>query len=957
MGGGGLNSNDLEYVREHLHGGSPFYPAVFQKLLAAESSEISSLWNLSEDSKISFLIQEEGLQDPFKYRCMQRSIQLAAAILDQKGDLCADKIERVIPWIERYGYIPTPEGYSDTSFITQVLELLKKLRSNKGLDTLLRRCQLPLANLYIEQMIKDCLSLSEEHVLSNKDVRIAVLSACFYPLRQNVGSCFATAPAILIQKEQVENLITDLIDLLSIGTITRVIAGKEHSVPLSPSYGIGDLKKIIPHSHLAAGKTIPWSIKRALELVGVLSSDGNADEQRDWYAQRLSVFFSTYTSMTINDFFEFVVFAHFSVSKEDLKRFVIEEENLFKESKKSSVVTKRQFSDKQSRCKQAKQSLLRVQRFFLSRTEHFLARSWEYTIASFSEVKMEFSGWNLYSSLGLHPNEEVGLGCIIYQFIEKKLTACNQRLEELQRDYEIAFDQLRSTEILLRQASSESEGRHLQAEFHSRNYHMQASLDLRDRFYKKSSFYPHLLKFLIEQFDKRFPEYFQEIYDPEMQELKALEYEDSSAGFRLLYKHGRRDASVWSMIHTQEQFIDSLIEFFSYLEPQVLVDAEGKNCEEEILEIFSLMIFHIRTEEFIKTAFQRSSRIHRQSSSIGSGDAKERTPWAYSSGGVMGTLINIYYRREASLYEESFSVDGALDLLTLIIETMKSLPYNFTAYFPKGTDKHILMHSPNHAFLLRPYASPFFEAWDDNGFTYTWIRDRFLRPSKDFFRSQILSVQDQQILLDLFAKQLPDPIGTKLLFSIQPEGSIGVQQFVQKVLGVFPFEPLIKDLLDSFLYQSLPLIPSQGYKSAIYALLEEKTGSDLLNILNLLPDLKETSIPANTLRDWAKGAYLLFRQTACLDFDLHEYITHKSAALCLSPPVPLFFADTNWAQYYFAFVINPSSEELELWRVKESSFEGLFMRSWSVYFAKANKHVWSVYAKPQEYAQVFDRLM
>ena len=52
-------------------------------------------------------------------------------------------------------------------------------------------------------------------------------------LRQTTGSCFATAPAILIQQNDPMRFFKD-VDLLSMGQIgKRIMAGKEYSVPLS----------------------------------------------------------------------------------------------------------------------------------------------------------------------------------------------------------------------------------------------------------------------------------------------------------------------------------------------------------------------------------------------------------------------------------------------------------------------------------------------------------------------------------------------------------------------------------------------------------------------------------------------------------------------------------------------------------------------------------------------------
>src|SRR5262249_897492 len=66
---------------------------------------------------------------------------------------------------------------------------------------------------------------------------------CF--LRQNVGSCFATAPAIIIHDEQPLQYFKDLNELLNTGRLKRTFGGVEYTAPLSISWGAGDLKKNI----------------------------------------------------------------------------------------------------------------------------------------------------------------------------------------------------------------------------------------------------------------------------------------------------------------------------------------------------------------------------------------------------------------------------------------------------------------------------------------------------------------------------------------------------------------------------------------------------------------------------------------------------------------------------------------------------------------------------------------
>lgn len=952
-----MHNSHLDHILKNFSLDKGFYPAVFRSQIQGEKSLLAKLWGIKDEYALSHLIEQSSIQDSFKFRSHRRSFAVANAVLDEKGEMDLKILSELIQLIEKQGFIPFPHGYSDSGLSLHILKCLKKWESDKGLKVFLKKIQMPLCHKYAERLIKDTIGAESDQILSDRDVRVAVLSACLFPLRQNVGSCFATAPAILIQKEQIENLLADLYDLLTLGKMTRTIAGKEHSVPLSPSIGIGDLKKnmtLLPKNL----EDMPPGFRMPLEAVGILAKNLSVSDRLSWFYKKLESFFAEQKTLTVESFFRFVTLDHLQVTEEDMEKFQLEELSLLRRAKKTEIIHDARPSKRRERLERAQFLEDRLKKLFICMTENALARAWEYTIASLSETKMEFSRWNLYSSLGLNPDESGGLGQIIYRFVEEKIASCNEKLEDYQRDYEIAFDQLRATETLLKQASSESDARRLKAEFQSRLYHMQACLDLRDRFYQKASFYPQLFSFFVKELDHRFPEYFQEIYDAEMQEVEIHDYEDSPAGFRLVYKHGRRDASLWTMIHTQDQFVDCLIDFFSYVEPQIVASCESNNCEDDIKEIIALLIMHLRTEEFIVSAFDRSAKVHQSSvkrKSLKEMQKGEKKPWSYTSGGVMTTLLKTYYRREGEVHEEPFTVEGALDLLTLILETMKSLPYNFSAYFPKNTDKMMLMHSPTHAFLLLPYEPFFFEGWDDNTFTYTWIRDHFLLPRQSFYHAISLASSEQEYLLSLFSAYLPEELAFKMIRSAKIDNHSNVKDFSKKILKTLPTSPVIEDALDSFLYQALPLTPAYKWKDAIYAILEEKTGKDVLALLDKFPEGPGGYIPARLIKEFAKAFYVLCKGKVCFDFDLHSYVTKKAESLGLSSPSPLIFADTNWSQNYFGFVVSPTSEELQLWRVAPSGFEGIFLRSWAPFLKTESHQSWGIYTKPQEYNQLFER--
>ena len=66
----------------------------------------------------------------------------------------------------------------------------------------------------------------------------------------------------------------------------------------------------------------------------------------------------------------------------------------------------------------------------------------------------------------------------------------------------------------------------------------------------------------------------------------------------------------------------------------------------------------------------------------------------------------------------------------------------------------------------------------------------------------------------------------------------------------------------------------------------------------------------------------------------------------LQVPASVLFADTNWTPYFFGFVLNPATLELELWRMDEEGFEGAPMDMWNHFFGK---EPWGVLTDPRQY--------
>ncbi len=421
-----------------------------------------------------------------------------------------------------------------------------------------KKFSLPLCHHRAEEIVRQTLGLPRNTKLEDDHVRRAALVACLTPLRQSIGSCFATAPAILAQKQRVDLLINDLYDLLTTGRLKRVVEGVEYSVPMS------------------------------------LSSEG-------------------------------------------------------------------------------------------------LIKVWEYTLASFCDVKREFSHWNLSWSLGLNPEVKGGIGEALYKALEQKLFHCQEKIHE----YHLAVLEAFALE-----------------DTKARLYHLKSCEDLRSIWEEKAKIVAHFFSFLIREYIRLFQEYFQEVYDPKMAETSLGPYEDRTAGFRLVYTHGRIDPSQWTQIENGDQFIRVLIEFFSNTEPSIAHICETDEAKRLLEEMTTVAIHHVQSRDFLQMALERTS-------------SKDRLPWGYHSGGSVDQIVSIYLGM--SLKHEKREIVDELDLFIFLLDTLKSLPPRLTDVFLKDPEQGLLIESPTHIFSLLPGLPFFREGWLDPGFTYTWIRDKFLK--------------------------------------------------------------------------------------------------------------------------------------------------------------------------------------------------------------------------------------
>ncbi len=886
------------------------------------SSEKDPLYHLLDVEKERALceeIQSSGLQDPAMARYRRRAHILANILVDEQGGIDPERAGVLLQGFEIGGRIFTTEPDSDELAFRHVCKVLRWLSDDKSAVKKILKFSLPLDSRYFEHLIRVALYLPSNKMLTHADVRKAVLSACFCFLRQSVGSCFATAPAILIHSQQIEYFLNDLDELLSTSRLKRVIEGTEFAIPCSPSWGLGDLKRDV--QSLGSLERSP-GIRLALEAMNVpLSALKTALTKR----KRKRLF--------VDELFEELLLEEQKLSKERWENF--KNGNRFRPRGVALVNPDPQ----EALCERVEAALRAGKDAFLSIVDHPLLKTWEYTLASFSEVKMEFSRWNLYSSLGMDAKEKGGIGAVLAGVIEETVEEANKKIEDLQKSYEIAFDQVRATEALLRNVSSEQEGRRISAEYQSRVHHMRSLLEMRDNAHRKGTRYAALMEYLFKQYDKQFPEFFQEIYDAEMFDPSLGLYQDSAAGFRLVYKHGRSDPSSWTIIRSAEEYIDALVDFFKMSEPPILSEAEDEIAQKEIPHLTDLVIHHLRTKEFLDSAMRRMKEAHtpqklsKQAPEMLLGEKK---PWAYISGGTMETLLKTYYRSPATIHKEERWVESAEDLLIFLLESLKGISYQAVETFRKEPSFRMLMHSPTHAFSLFPGAPLFCEGWEHDNFTYTWVRDTLALPSKRFYEKNALSLDEAEFLIDCMEEHIPpEAIHAWRKKLPKSEESISIEQLVAAA------GPSYLDELDEQLFLLLPVIPGNHWKEHAAKIVQAK--------FHHLPDTPKRYLSSCDLLEIAKGCFLLSHASLQTRLDVHSTVIGNAIKADLIAP-RIVFGDTNWPHFLFAFAWGAASNRLRLFRIEPSGRSAKVMSEWESYLNGSRRMGWAIYTRPEQYS-------
>ncbi|HEV7736842.1 MAG TPA: hypothetical protein VGO47_05635, partial [Chlamydiales bacterium] len=689
-----------------------------------------------------------SLQDPLRFRARFMALEIANALFDEEGNLQLDIARKLHDQFEIDRFILGPSLENDAFIFQHIRSSLGFLLQTPAIQKLLQKFSIPLCHEGAARLIRNTLWPKPIKQIHETDVKRAVVAAWFTWLRQTTGSCFATAPAILIQQNQPLQLLQDLFDLLTFGSLRRIISGQEYSVPLCPSIEQFDLTR--PLTGFSANLL---SIAPGLRAAFGAAGFSLARENLQTFIEQ------TEDAKTPKELIESILLRLHQIQRED----VLEEEGLKSLEMnpllaKQSAIYYQKPSERATKVSQWKKAVVKALAAYQALGDCALLRAWEATVASFSDVKLDVAKWNLYVSLGLHPDFPGGIGAFAFNLINTKLATFNQQIASLQVEHEH-----------LSQIAYNAEKRGLSGEFSHAMVRANSIRQQIEECAREGERLSKLFPVLIEGLDKLIPESFQEIFDPSLAQNLAEMIDDSPAGFRLAHKHGRSVSSQWTFIRSAEEFIHALREFFEYSERELI--AERPADKAWIEQILTALIQFIQTEAFLDQAIQRT----RQNPSVQDPGAK---PWQYISGGTMPALLMAYTNRQSPFSTLQKTIHNEQELLSFLIESASK------------TTHTSLMHSPTHAFIFQPQWLP------------PNLQQSILQ-MQNFWKQ--MKVADEEWLVEKLALRLPEKDSALFIHRWRQEGITGeFTRFRRTLLELLG--PAKESLIDSFLWESLPLI-------------------------------------------------------------------------------------------------------------------------------------------------------
>lgn len=921
--------------------------------------------------RLSALFDQSELQDSVAARNLSLASQLAEILINEEGGIDQKALDESLQLLSENLYVIAPNCDLDNVRREHIFRVLKYL-NNPEVKKQFLGISKPFANRRADELIRLCLGYEKNTTITDGDTRRVILSSWLTFLRQSVGSCFGTAPAILIHTLQPKQYLKDLEDLIQKGFLRRTYEGQEFTVPLCSSWGMGDLKRPVFFIKGMEKPIKDWPSSPGL-LAG-FEAAGFFDPSMSSTAKKELVYnvinkaiedrFLTkdYWQTDLEGVLKKALMTHFEVSDDELLNF----EN----RPQSMIASMGQPSRGSSSIDSYLTAFETIKEWFKLQVDHPLLRAWEYTIASFCESKSGFSRWNLYSSLGFEDNQPGGIADCISKALKSKIDHFEGVAKENGELAEMIEPFLRQLETRMRTSKNQQDVEWLRSDYRNKCTEYDNYIRNRNDANARAQRLAQLSTVLLNYYLEVFPNYFQEVYDPELNEIRTGYYDDSPAGFRLLYKHGRTSTSSWTRVTNPQEYSEALASFFIAIERDVVDLPHVQGVEDEISGITSDIVSHVRSQYFLETSLQRMAQAHGTplvADPLKNLDKVQKKPWVYVSGGTMDTLICSYCNMRQKPRDKSRWVESPLELMVFLADLVKHADAKSQAGFHSDPAIGMLMHSPTHAFIFQPGHHSFKKLWESDIFTLSYARSYIITPYRQTLFKQRLTFDQTNTLRKLVMSQVPDNFKARFVqvFTDIPKGLNPTQfrsHFYRESCRdrglMYRGQPVVNmDQIDSLLYSTIPFTPRQDLEGLLKRVLEPSFESLNLPVKDLKTTIERFAKPVDE-PSIAKNHFLSLAK-AIVAYTLEDTFYHKNVEEVLLEQMykkdaainpPILFADSNWTKDYFSFLVNPGTGELDFWRTNHLGTHGFPMSMWENWLDGSDRsRDWGVYFEYLKY--------
>lgn len=923
-----MNNISIEKLHLILHGKIPNkYSNPLEELFFADFREISDQFDL-------------GGSDSFSWRNCYFSRQLATLLLDKEGKFDDSQLNYAIELSKKSLFSLYAYRADDAIFRLHIDRMLEAFSRDSNLVKAFYMVRAPLGNPIAVKMIKQSLFLEDKVSLTDRNTRISVLSALFCKLRQNVGSCFATAFAIRIQEQDPIQFFQDLHMLCQQGLLKRVVEGQEFFAPMNANFGLGELKKplffFVELSEILRRLSLSYPLLFSMAKTQILQE---SDALLQLLLKSAIPHVLQQEFLTYEKIFELLLLAYYQLDPNEVKTWRKRNKQLHLGIDKKEIV---EFEKKLQIAKSS----------FVNLTDHALLKSWEFTLASFSEAESNMAQWNLTTSLGLNPESDTGIGQFLQKKIQERLRGMNHELESLQHQMNHAALQLDSLQRRAATANSESELLSIQSSYRMQNHELNRLLALRDELHAKGTALAQSFPKILEFIHRQYKECFQEVYDPEMQEVSVGIFDDMPAGFRLCYKHGRMQPSSWTIIQNLDEFIRMISEFFLYLEFTSLQEDAFVLFKDELASLWRAVHHLIKDPSFQRECFIRLAAAFHESLThdpLQYPETIKHKPWAYVSGGKIEGLYHCYYRKKIK-NEKTIEIHSPYDLLLFYIHTMREanpqIDHTFT--------QNYLAFSPTHAFLLTPEIPSFMQAWKNVESPALWLenwRENNLRKIDTIRLEEQEKEKLNTLLLSYFSPSHQQIL--KKQFTHLPIDQLDVYE--KAFLSIFANQRHIDlnrltEKLQALFYEVLPFFSSGTLLHKVEQIFNELHVFSKQELDRALYVAKQAYAKIGHYQILTAKELLLFVQTALMGalkkshigFDVIDLILAAMKKLGFTICDTILVGNTNWTKEYFGFLVNPVTKVVDFWRCDFYGRKGFPLLEWSAFLNGQTERKWGI---------------